>query len=128
MCCLLVFFLLQMNNTVQMKPADNENRYDRKLFIGMISKKLNEVDVRNMFSRYGTIDDCTVLRLPTGESKGNFCTQKIISAFFRIKCFCIFIYSFIPLSSQKYYIFSYSATKPLPKINYLLYSSIYLFI
>lgn len=66
-----------MNNTVQMKPADNENRYDRKLFIGMISKKLSETDVRTMFARFGTIDDCTVLRLPTGESRGNLINLSI---------------------------------------------------
>ncbi|ODM90192.1 CUGBP Elav-like family member 1-A [Orchesella cincta] len=61
-----------MNNTVQMKPADNENRHDRKLFIGMISKTWSESDVRNLFARFGTIDDCTVLRLATGQSRGLF--------------------------------------------------------
>ncbi|CAL8073745.1 unnamed protein product [Orchesella dallaii] len=86
-CCFVTFFtrkaaldaqnalhniktLPGMNNTVQMKPADNENRHDRKLFIGMISKTWNESDVRNLFSRFGTIDDCTVLRLATGQSRG----------------------------------------------------------
>ncbi len=43
---------------------------ERKLFVGMLSKKFNEVDVRNMFSRYGHIDECTVLRDPHGTSRG----------------------------------------------------------
>jgi len=38
----------------------------------MISKTWNESDVRNLFSRFGTIDDCTVLRLATGQSRGKF--------------------------------------------------------
>jgi len=45
---------------------------ERKLFVGMLSKKFNEIDVRNMFSRYGHIDECTVLRDPHGTSRGEF--------------------------------------------------------
>ncbi|XP_021956300.1 probable serine/threonine-protein kinase DDB_G0282963 isoform X2 [Folsomia candida] len=59
-----------MNHPLQMKPADNENRYERKLFVGMISRKCNEAEVRNMFSRFGVIDECTVLRDNNQQSKG----------------------------------------------------------
>ena len=53
-----------------MKPADTENRNERKLFVGMVSKKYNENDVRAMFNSFGTIEECTVLRDTNGVSKG----------------------------------------------------------
>lgn len=43
---------------------------ERKLFVGMLNKKYNENDVRQMFSNHGTIEECTVLRDPSGQSKG----------------------------------------------------------
>lgn len=43
---------------------------ERKLFVGMISRKCNEAEVRNMFSRFGVIDECTVLRDNNQQSKG----------------------------------------------------------
>lgn len=58
-----------MRHPIQMKPADSENRNERKLFVGMLSKKFTENDVRNMFSVYGTIEECSVLRDSTGKSK-----------------------------------------------------------
>ncbi|XP_035985045.1 CUGBP Elav-like family member 1 isoform X2 [Fundulus heteroclitus] len=61
-----------MHHPIQMKPADSEksNVEDRKLFIGMISKKCNENDIRLMFSPYGQIEECRVLRGPNGLSRG----------------------------------------------------------
>lgn len=49
---------------------------DRKLFIGMISKKCNENDIRLMFSPYGQIEECRILRGPDGLSRGkvDICT------------------------------------------------------
>ncbi|XP_067133650.1 CUGBP Elav-like family member 2 isoform X3 [Centruroides vittatus] len=86
-CCFVTFFtrkaaleaqnalhniktLSGMHHPIQMKPADSENRNERKLFIGMLSKKCNENDVRIMFAPFGTIEECTVLRDASGQSKG----------------------------------------------------------
>ncbi|XP_054159308.1 CUGBP Elav-like family member 2 [Oppia nitens] len=62
--------LSSMHHPIQMKPADSENRNERKLFVGMLSKKYNESDVRLMFAAYGNIEECTVLRDTNGQSKG----------------------------------------------------------
>lgn len=86
-CCFVTFFtrksaldaqnalhniktLAGMHHPIQMKPADSENRNERKLFVGMLSKKCTENDVRVMFGPYGTIEECTVLRDTNGQSKG----------------------------------------------------------
>lgn len=60
-----------MHHAMQVKPADSETRSeDRKLFIGMVSKKTTEDDLRVMFSGFGTIEEVTVLRNPDKTSKG----------------------------------------------------------
>ncbi|KAL9923852.1 CUGBP Elav-like family member 2 isoform X2 [Glossina fuscipes] len=59
-----------MHHPIQMKPADSENRNERKLFVGMLNKKYNEADVRQLFTGHGTIEECTVLRDQNGQSKG----------------------------------------------------------
>ncbi|XP_057334594.1 CUGBP Elav-like family member 2 isoform X2 [Microplitis mediator] len=60
-----------MHRPIQMKPADSGHRNDRKLFVGMLSKKYSENDVRNMFDVYGAIEECSVLRdNSTGQSRG----------------------------------------------------------
>lgn len=60
-----------MQHPIQMKPADSEKRVEeRKLFVGMLSKKCTETDVRHMFSPFGTIEECTVLREQNGQSRG----------------------------------------------------------
>ncbi|KAK6986274.1 CUGBP Elav-like family member 2 isoform X10, partial [Biomphalaria glabrata] len=89
-CCFVTFFtrkaaldaqnalhnvktLPTMHHPIQMKPADSEKKNgayaeDRKLFVGMLSKKYSESDVRMMFAPFGTIEECTVLRDHTGTS------------------------------------------------------------
>ncbi|XP_029472523.1 CUGBP Elav-like family member 2 isoform X6 [Rhinatrema bivittatum] len=61
-----------MHHPIQMKPADSEKSNaveDRKLFIGMVSKKCNENDIRVMFSSFGQIEECRILRGPDGLSR-----------------------------------------------------------
>lgn len=50
---------------------------DRKLFIGMVSKKCNENDIRVMFSPFGQIEECRILRGPDGLSRGECAVYKI---------------------------------------------------
>ncbi|KAM7353092.1 bruno 2 isoform 3-T6 [Cochliomyia hominivorax] len=55
------------------QPAPNPAPYlvpERKLFVGMLNKKYNEADVRQLFTGHGTIEECTVLRDQNGQSKG----------------------------------------------------------
>ncbi|XP_046803586.1 CUGBP Elav-like family member 1 isoform X1 [Lucilia cuprina] len=55
------------------QPAPNPAPYlvpERKLFVGMLNKKYNEADVRQLFAGHGTIEECTVLRDQNGQSKG----------------------------------------------------------
>ncbi|CAI5441182.1 unnamed protein product [Caenorhabditis angaria] len=59
-----------MHHPIQMKPADAENRNERKLFIGQLSKKHDEEDLRQIFSKFGQIEDASVLRDADGKSKG----------------------------------------------------------
>jgi len=48
---------------------------ERKLFVGMLAKKVTENDVRMMFSAYGSIEECTVLRDNNTISRGTVTTS-----------------------------------------------------
>lgn len=88
-CCFVTYFLRRaaleaqnalhnirtlpgMHHPIQMKPADSENRNERKLFVGMLAKKYGENEVRLMFAPFGNIEECTVLRDANAQSKGRF--------------------------------------------------------
>uniref|UniRef100_A0A3P8XSI8 RRM domain-containing protein n=1 Tax=Esox lucius TaxID=8010 RepID=A0A3P8XSI8_ESOLU len=65
--------LTGMHHPIQMKPADSEKTNaveDRKLFVGMVTKKYGENEVRMMFSAFGQIEECRILRGPDGLSRG----------------------------------------------------------
>ncbi|TGZ59599.1 hypothetical protein CRM22_008992 [Opisthorchis felineus] len=60
-----------MARPLQVKTADVERRTEeRKLFVGMLSKQQGEEDVRRLFEPFGTIEECTILRDQSGNSKG----------------------------------------------------------
>ena len=42
----------------------------RKVFVGMLSKTVQEDEVRAMFQEYGSVEEVTVLRDKEGNSKG----------------------------------------------------------
>lgn len=44
----------------------------------MVSKNLDEQNIRTLFQSYGTIEDCTVLRDASGKSRGSN-KQKVYS-------------------------------------------------
>jgi len=56
-------------NPIQVKAAASETPENRKLFVGMLSRSLDEEAVRSMFSEYGNIEDIRVVR-NGGTSKG----------------------------------------------------------
>ncbi|RDD47620.1 CUGBP Elav-like family member 3-A [Trichoplax sp. H2] len=59
-----------MPRPMQVKPADCENREERKLFVGMLGKLDDENELKSMFSPYGSIEEVTILRAIDGSSKG----------------------------------------------------------
>lgn len=58
-----------MTRSMIVKVANLDSN-ERKLFIGMLSRKLDENDLIEVFSVYGMIEDCIVLRDPNGVSRG----------------------------------------------------------
>lgn len=62
----------------------------------MLNKKYNENDVRQLFSGLGTIEECTVLRDQTGQSKGcafvTFGTKQSAMSAIKVRFFLIFFF------------------------------------
>lgn len=64
MCSVLVL------SDYRMDSSSDASYSERKLFVGMLSKKWNESDVLALFSPHGIIEECTILRDSRGSSKG----------------------------------------------------------
>uniref|UniRef100_A0A3Q0R6C7 Cugbp, Elav-like family member 2 n=1 Tax=Amphilophus citrinellus TaxID=61819 RepID=A0A3Q0R6C7_AMPCI len=76
-CCFVTFYTrkaaLEAQNAlhnIKTLTGVSVSVEDRKLFIGMVSKKCNENDIRVMFSAFGQIEECRILRGPDGLSRG----------------------------------------------------------
>ncbi|KYQ91156.1 hypothetical protein DLAC_11707 [Tieghemostelium lacteum] len=63
-------YLENMNKPLQVKYSDNEiEKMERKLFIGMTGSA-DETQITQLFSRFGTIEELTVVREKDGKPKG----------------------------------------------------------
>lgn len=78
---------------------------ERKLFVGMLSKKFNEQEVRQLFAGYGNIEECTVLRDQNGQSKGcafvTFSTKQNAMAAIKVILHTNIVATTISLSSKE---------------------------
>lgn len=78
---------------------------ERKLFVGMLNKKLNEADVRKLFEKHGPIEECTVLRDQNAQSKGcafvTFSSKQAAICAIKVNCSisCSFIFCFVFISA-----------------------------
>lgn len=65
----------------------------------MLNKKYSENDVRQLFSGHGTIEECTVLRDPSGQSKGcafvTFSTKQSAIGAIKVSCYILWFNSLI---------------------------------
>jgi len=58
-------------SSIQVKPAASEIKDEnRKLYVGMLSRKMDVDDIQTMFSSYGVVEDVTVLKNADGKSRG----------------------------------------------------------
>ncbi|EDQ89884.1 uncharacterized protein MONBRDRAFT_16599 [Monosiga brevicollis MX1] len=63
--------LPNMSHPMQVKIADTDQRNaERKLFVGMLARTMNEDDLRAKFGAFGHVEDLTILRHADGSSKG----------------------------------------------------------
>ena len=57
---------------MQIKPVHNEDekKFEKRLFVGMLSKSFTAVEFEEMFSKFGEITDCNILHGPDKSSRG----------------------------------------------------------
>lgn len=63
--------ILQMTAPLQVRPANQGKEEERKLFVGMIPKTFTDPELKALLSRYGVVEEATILRDKDGLSKGN---------------------------------------------------------
>ena len=51
----------------------------------MVCKKLDEDDIRSLFEKFGTIEECTILRDNNGISKGKYYTVSNFNGFIEVQ-------------------------------------------
>ena len=59
-------------NVQLISPFHFQNTTGRKVFVGMISKQATDADIREMFSRFGEVDELSILKDTVGNSKGKY--------------------------------------------------------
>lgn len=57
-------------NPIQIRPAESQAERENKIFVGMLPKTITELDLHNMFARYGQLKEIHIIRSPDGHSKG----------------------------------------------------------
>ena len=60
-----------MTAPLQVRPANQGKEEERKLFVGMIPKTFTDPELKALISRYGVVEEATILRDKDGLSKGN---------------------------------------------------------
>ena len=59
-----------MTAPLQVRPANQGKEEERKLFVGMIPKTFTDPELKALISRYGVVEEATILRDKDGLSKG----------------------------------------------------------
>lgn len=57
-------------NPIQVKPAEGQSERENKIFVGMLPKTVTEIDLHDMFAKYGQLKEIHIIRGPEGMSKG----------------------------------------------------------
>lgn len=57
---------------MQIKPvhSEDEKKFEKRLFVGMISKSITAHELEEMFSKFGEVTDCNILYGPDKSSRG----------------------------------------------------------
>jgi len=59
-----------MTTALQVRPANQGKEEERKLFVGMLPKTFSDAELKALVSRYGVVEEATILRDKDGLSKG----------------------------------------------------------